>query len=69
MNWISIKDKLPDYGKKVMICLKKKNNACDTEYYYFVSTGYLCCTEGWNLEEYGEPVSWQYFPELPKDLT
>lgn len=70
MEWISVKDKLPEYDfTDVLVCLRDKRSGLESE--YFVAEACLVRKE-WSMtlptddDRCLEVVAWMPLPEFPK---
>jgi len=70
MNWINIKDKLPEFGKEVLIAMSHRDLAGRVEPFGFsYDVDFYCCTKGWYKKRTAnETVAfWMELPEDPQD--
>jgi hypothetical protein len=69
MNWISVKDGLPEMNQKVIICQKKKRHIGFAEYNgeRFESPGFT--TDGIHIRVayWADVIFWMPLPEPPKE--
>ena len=60
MKWITVKDKLPDNCRRVLVCLAYPVLGAHSAYlmeepngkayHYWVSVGKYCCSDGWKYD-------------------
>lgn len=58
MDWISVKDRLPEEGDDFLVCVKEKNGYC----YIDIMSFWIRVGE-WSIEGV---THWMPLPELPK---
>lgn len=66
MNWISVKDRLPENEQSVLVCVKRKNySGSGQEYYKFIMQAFY--TDGKHTpEESGYLWEEEYDEKIPK---
>lgn len=73
-EWISVEEKLPEYGKDVLVVLENYNFDGEPLPENLISKSYylacFCCRNGWALQHKdknkirGEIIYWMEFPRL-----
>jgi hypothetical protein len=67
MEWISVKDRLPEFDKTVLVFLKGFS-ACGFSIKDSIKPGVLSIDRGWLVDNFmvGNITHWQPLPEPPK---
>lgn len=73
MEWTSVKDRNPEFGKRVFVALGRHLNTYASYeekpfYYYYVSIATYCCSKEWKLElinpTYDKVFFWKEIPNI-----
>lgn len=71
MNWISVEDKIPEIGEKILVVLRYHfGEEEDKKYNYWISVGEYYYDNQWLIplnKTYDKILYWMPLPELPKE--